>query len=1149
MKHNNQSKRKFLALFLSAVMICSTGAALASCSDTDSSSSSSSSSSSASTKVDNGVIKNAGFEMDDYKESTPIITSVNSWTRSVNSVTSGSALSSKTASGVVDTTKWADITKTNFDGEDFTKWSEEKAESEWKKMALKDKLAYYEAWEETNKDDDKDVDDLDFYESFNIDLEDIPDCANPKTHDWTDTSAADEDFNANVLMIHNEYSNSTYNDIGTAQKYTSSTSVTVTAGTSAKFSVWVKTSDLTSTSSSGEVQPAVDKGAYISITNSLGSSSLDPLEVKNINTENVTTHNGWVQYSFYLKGASFADSKFTIVLGLGQTGGTDRSEYVNGYAFFDDIQFETITNDEFDADVASDCKIVYHNSEKADKIVNAAEDSSKAYAIDFFKAAETSAWKNQTTYVLDGTWNVAPTTEKRNDNVYTAVANPVDGVLTYPNLGISTANDKTKVFASKAAMASENNDYLTSVYNKHFKDSKFIGNDEAVLMLLSVDGAAYTAKSEATKITLAPDTYAAVSFFVKTSAMSGSTGASATLIDGTTKYSIASIDTTTVATTDVDEDTKDIYDGWVRCYFFVSNKTETEKSFSIDFCFGPTTVIDTTKSSYETGFAAFTKFEYYEFADEKAFDSALSGSYAKNVTLTGSEEVETGDSGFDSAASVPSNAIETGFANPQNFKGVYSDSDYVNGGGDGTKTTVNQHEKEDSPLKAGLLNKKHAENYTAILETLGGAGATWDTVFGKDATQPLVIYNKTEQTKPYGFIGQSMTISSEAYETVSLRVKVSQGATASVYLVDMSDETHESFLSVDRKLTYWYDEDGNICAKDPASKNFYAKDVAFKLQPNGLYKVNTAWSGASGLNANDYYANLTAYEKDDDGNLLVAKGGVSYNYTEKWMNDGNDGIAFYYNKDNQTYYADSAKKVAVKNIASVSALKPRFEAENGKELKVEVKGAAATPVWQTVTFYIHTGDQAKNYRLEVWNGDRENKVNAAGSYVIFDAYTPDAVDEKFSTLIDQRVEEIDADETVGSYFESVFSFYDSAKFLRYDKTADKNEVGDSYESYLSSAYTQGVAYLNYASGGEYEIYADYSYAETTVTADVEADDEEDTEEETPTDPTNILLLASSIAIAAVLLFAVVSLIVRKLTASRRRKRGALAKSVKEKKNK
>ncbi len=1130
MKHNNQSKRKFLALFLSAMMICSAGAALASCADTDdSSSSSSSSSSSTSTKVDNGVIKNAGFEMDDYQDLTPIITSVNSWTRSVNSATSGSALSSKTASGVVDTTKWSDITKSNFADVDFKTWSEDKAKEEWKNMALKDKLAYYEAWKETNKDDDKGLDDLDFYESFNIDLEDVPDCANPKTHDWTDANAANDDFEANVLMIHNEYSNSTYDDIGTAQKFTSSTSVKVEANTSAKFSVWVKTTDLTSTTTGGEVQPAVDKGAYISITNSLGSTSLDPLVVKNINTENVTTNNGWVKYEFYLKGATYVDSTFTIVLGLGQSGGTDRSEYVNGYAFFDDIEYQTITDEEFGAEANPNSTLtVSYDTEKADKIVNAAESTSNAYAIDFSSAATADAWKVSDNYVLDGAWDVAPTTETRNGKTYTAVE----------HFGISTTDDVKKVFAKKADMASENNQFLTSVYNNHFKDSTFIGDDDKVLMLLSVDGAAYTATSAATEITLEPETFAAISFFVKTSAMEGATGASATLIDGANKTSITDIDTTTVLTADANEDTND---GWVRCYFFVSNKTEEDQTFTIDFGFGPKTVLDTTKSSYATGFAAFTKFEYYKFTDKTAFDSALTGTHARIVTLTGaSEETAMGDRGFDFAAVVPSNAIETGFANPKNYKGVYSDSDHVNGGGNGTNTTINQN------ANAGLLNKEHADTdeYKAILEKLGGTGATWDTVFSGDTTQPLVIYNETAQSLPYGFIGKSTSISSDSYTTVSLRVKVSNGATASIYLVDMDDETHESFLSVDRKRTYWYDDDGNVCAKDPASKDFTKKDVAFKLQPNGLYKVNDAWSGASGVDATAYYANLSAYEKDSENNLIVANGGVSYNYTDNWNNDGNDGIAFYYK--NSTYYADSDKKIAVKDLAAVSALAPRFEAENGKALKVEVTGSAAIPVWQTVTFYIHTGDQAKNYRLEVWNGDRETKVNGAGSYVIFDAYSPDAVDEKFSTLIDQRVEEIDADETTGSYVESVFSFYDSDKFLRYDKDADKNEVGNSYESYVSSAYTQGVAYLNYANAGEYEIYADYSYAETPVTPDVQ-DDDNDTEdnEETAADPMNIWLLASSIAIAAVLVFAVISLIVRKLIVKKRRKSGALARTVKK----
>ncbi len=1146
MRNNNTRKNRFLALFLSVLMVSAAGTAFAACGDSSSESSSSSSSSATSTKKDDGLIKNAGFEIDDVSDTKPIITSVSSWTRSVNSETSGSALSSKTASGVIDTSaeKWNDLTKSNFEGEDFSTWTEEKAKSEWKNMSVKDKLAYYDAWEKNNKDDDKDVDDLEFYESFNIDSEDIPDCENPKTHYAEGAEGANE--NTNVLMIHNEYSNTTYDAFGTAQKYTSSTNVTVSAGTSAKFSVWVKTSNLSSSATNGDEQDVVDKGAYISITNSLGSNKFEPLEVKNINTEGVTTHNGWVQYQFYLKGASYVDSTFTIVLGLGKGGNTNRHEYVNGYAFFDDISCETITNDAFDTETANvNTKTVYHDDEKADKSFHAGEVSYDAYAIDFAKTSTSDAWTTKGAYVLDESWSIAPTTEERNGNVYTAVQNPANGVTTYQGLGVSTEGDVNGTF-TKSTMAAVDNKFIKAVYNKNFKDSEFIGDNDKVLMLLSANGAAYTAQSQATKVTLAPETYAAVSFYAKTSEMSGFTGANATLLDGTNKTAISSIDTTTIATVDINDDTKDIYEGWVRYYFFVSNETDEAKDFTVQFGFGPTTVIDTTKSSYYTGFAAFTKFEYYTFADEKAFDSAANGSYAKVVSLTGSEEKATGDGGFDSAAAVPSNAIENGFANPKNYNGVYSDSDYVNGGGDGTKTELYTN------ANAGLLNKEHAANYTAILEKLGGTGATWDSVIGGDATQPLVIYNEGVQTLPYGFIGKSTTISPDSYATVSLRVKVSKGATASVYLVDMDDDTHESFLSVDRKHTYWYDDDGNVCAKDPTNaKDFNEKkDVAFKLQSNGLYKVNPSWEGATGIDANAYYANLSAYEKDEHNNLVVADGGVSYNYTDKWKNDGNDGIAFYYNESDQTYYADSAKTVAVKGLASVTALPTRFNAENGKDLKIQVTGDVNTPVWQTVTFYIHTGDVAKNYRLEVWNGDRETTVNESGSYVIFDSYSPDAVDGKFTTLIDQRVEEIDANETLGSYLESVFSFYDSAKYLRYDETADVNGVGNDYTSYLSSSNTEGVAFLQYDKGAEHEIYADYSYAEYTVTPDLDddvADDDEETEE-TPSD-INVWVLISSIAIAAVLVLAVISLIVRKIVARHRKKRGsgALARSMKSKK--
>ena len=166
---------------------------------------------------------------------------------------------------------------------------------------------------------------------------------------------------------------------------------------------------------------------------------------------------------------------------------------------------------------------------------------------------------------------------------------------------------------------------------------------------------------------------------------------------------------------------------------------------------------------------------------------------------------------------------------------------------------------------------------------------------------------------------------------------------------------------------------------------------------------------------------------------------------------------------------------------------------------------------------------------------------------MFDAYKPADVDAtSFANLIKERK---DADAT---YFESVYLFYDTDKFLRYDETSDKNEVGNSYESYLSSAYTKNVAYLAYEGENVYETYVDYALSEIEVAADVEESDDEDAsdEDETSDEPTNVWLLASSIAIAGVLLLAVASLIIRKVVKNRRKHSAtATPKAKKEKKSK
>ena len=123
----------------------------------------------------------------------------------------------------------------------------------------------------------------------------------------------------------------------------------------------------------------------------------------------------------------------------------------------------------------------------------------------------------------------------------------------------------------------------------------------------------------------------------------------------------------------------------------------------------------------------------------------------------------------------------------------------------------------------------------------------------------------------------------------------------------------------------------------------------------------------------------------------------------------------------------------------------------------------------------------------------------------------------------------------------MFSFFDSNTFRRYDETLDENGIGNDYEkSFIPSENASGIAYLAKKDGNTYYTIADYALSEQEVTKTVETDTETEEEEETADDDTNIWLLASSIAIAGVLVLAVISLIVQKLLRKYRKKKGTKA---------
>ena len=107
---------------------------------------------------------------------------------------------------------------------------------------------------------------------------------------YEDSEDADKIAGSKILMIHNEVKGAEI--AGTAQKFTSSTSLKVGKNEFAKLTIWVKTVDLKSSfyaDNSGKF------GAYIAVQNTIGSVSKSPVIIKNINT-----NGAWVKYSIYL---------------------------------------------------------------------------------------------------------------------------------------------------------------------------------------------------------------------------------------------------------------------------------------------------------------------------------------------------------------------------------------------------------------------------------------------------------------------------------------------------------------------------------------------------------------------------------------------------------------------------------------------------------------------------------------------------------------------------------------------------------------------------------------------------------------------------------------------------------------------------------
>ena len=1082
--------------------------------------------------TDTQLIRNGNFEfysdkdVEEVIEKRGVVNTPNNWTFSAGTPTSD------TASGIIDTADWSYFTQTGGypfttytkDDEEVTTFaSVEDAAAHWEddNVSAYDRLKFLEIYEDEIDDLDEDSEEAELFAeySYSVDFEDVEFLAGDLGSGLTlhDDAAQRENGDTSVLMIHNKRTSE--NVLGTAQHYTSGTTITLAAGTAAKLSVWVRTDALTHYYADGEEETEVSRrgGAYIGITNTVGGTSLDQMQIKNINTK-----GEWKEYTVYVRASTFASSTFTVVLGLGQGSSSDRYENVNGYAFFDDVKCEIVTAEAYEEAVADDWNICTVDSLAKEKLFDADTVKGDTFALDLYAGFDAAA-------DLLGDMSVSLTSEVSGSKTYTSES-------IHPSLGDSEENVTGLMTLSEIAASS--NRYLQNVYKNDIDDKFPFDENGEILMLLSANGAAYTAKTG--DITVAAGERMLVSFFVKTSDIaSGLTGANAILVDGENRTSLTAFDSNDIATVDIDDENTDIYNGWVQCFFFLSNDTDEDKTCHIEFTYGPTSIVSTGRYDYADGYAAFANFETKSLTRTE-YSYASTGDRAVSVSLTGKAE---NTSAFDEVSATARKDIESRPALPASFRGTLGGSLPVDPEG-GSNVKPEQ-------VYAGLVDAEYAENYYAsseawrsILDTPAANGDEWWTGLFGNANRPLVIANGEEAS--YGFRSEDLSLSANSAQRVSLRVRLSEDAKAYVLLTDLSDpKTSGGALKANTPaVTYWYDDNGNICRIDPSSDEFDRhSDVLFTLGENGLYR-------RTGDPSAMYYANLYNYDTDDEGNYVTRDGTIAF-----YQHDGR--YYAYYDLESDTYSTEVSclpTEVGGETITRYDLRDTAF-----RTAVIEVDGAKAAGEWVTVSFYLRAGNEAKNYRLEVWSGSRDgSEPNPAGSYVIFDNYKNESTSD-FDTIRNEAEEDIKlanglgeddniTDPAIALYY--TFTFYDATTYLRYDATQDEEELGNPYGSYAQSSYEEQLVYLYWDDGigaatgsPAYTFFLDYTSADVEVEKDDlgESDDTTDDTTETTTD-NNIWLLISSGVLAVVLVAVIVLVIVRRHLEKRSRRQRVKAES-------
>lgn len=786
------------------------------------------------------------------------------------------------------------------------------------------------------------------------------------------------------------------------------------------------------------------------------------------------------------------------------------------------------------------------------------------------------------------------------------------------------------------------NDNLTG------EEARLPGYNGDMLLMLSSRGAAYTSTIKSDNFSLASGEYMIVSFWVKTSDMKSNTAATVKLTtDDPDKSGSFSIDTTGMTTEFGDDD--DVYNGWVQCFIFIENDSDEAEpqTFNLEFKFGNTTITSTT--TYMGGWIALAdmqtlKIDKDVYSLAPSDSNVLTYSFTKETedddgnafdTESGTSDVKNGFAnlanynGYNGGSSaVSGNTYLPSFdAKNTNSQAGLLNRKYYDDYDDNLKLLISGAFTSSASATAKWDDVFGKDCYQPIIiinnirTYTEKADATEDTyslyyVLAEDGYtgDDLLIldgkrYKKATEWKEdetyysfavnYGYAGNYSTISANSCSTVTVKVKVAGDAKAWIYLVDNNREVLKYTAS---EYTFYYDADGNVLDQEYDSEwtkggSTHREHIMYtRRDEDGLYNGKD----------NKVYYNLHNLIKKYDNYLFDIDN--SYQFYDK---DGNrvnvDDL-----EDNGEYF-DKNGKIAPHFLANTSG-KRIFEWKNegyyfidaeGKTTDIKVENFSddykrnyqsidkeyavcvgnTDGEWVTVNFIIQTGSLDKNYRLELWSGERgttgidvdasHNGKFASGA-VAFDYCSYSVSNANFSTLLGEyesdiineykqllikhnKFGEISSNTENISYYEELldglvkdsasgitenevktikdkysafyhaYSFYDSETYAPLTAAEAENYTYDA----TSDDYAESIAFMTYNTDNSINVFADYSVVDKSITPTATDDDNNTDTDDGATDDNNndganIWLYAASILLLVALLITLISIIARKV---------------------